>query len=133
VVALLKVGGRRYQPRGLCGHFFQPTLMIDGRGEERAPGEEIRRPVVIIFPVRNLAEALRQQQASRVAFFGHDLEVQLHSLTEAGIDFEVANLTEPLERIMQSFGNARRGSVRIEPVTAEQRSWFPYRARAAPT
>jgi acyl-CoA reductase-like NAD-dependent aldehyde dehydrogenase len=131
--ALLKVGGRRYQPWGLCGHFFQPTLMIEGRGEERAPDEEIRGPVVIISPVRNLAEALRQQQASRVAFFGRDVEVQLRSLTAAGIDFEVANLTAPLERIMQSFGSAPRGPVRIEPVTAEQSFWFPYRARAAPT
>jgi acyl-CoA reductase-like NAD-dependent aldehyde dehydrogenase len=131
--ALLKVGGRRYQPWGLCGHFFQPTLMIEGRGEERAPDEEIPAPVVIISPVRNLAEALRQQQASRVAFFGRDLEVQLRSLTAAGINFEVVNLTAPLERIMQSFGSAPRGPVRIEPVTAEQSFWFPYRARSAPT
>jgi acyl-CoA reductase-like NAD-dependent aldehyde dehydrogenase len=132
--ALLKVGGRRYQPWGLRGYFFQPTLMIEGRDEERAPDEEIPGPVLIISPVRNLAEALRQQQASRVAFFGHDLDAQLRSLTAAGIDFEVvANLTAPLERIMQSFGSAPRGPVRIEPVTAEQCSWFPYHARAAPT
>jgi len=131
--ALLKVGGRRYQPWGLRGYFFQPTLMIEGRGEERAPDEEIRGPVVIISPVRNLAAALRQQQASRVAFFGHDLDAQLRSLSAAGIDFEVANLTAPLEGIMQSFGSAPRGPVRIEPVTAVQCSWFPYRARAAPT
>jgi len=56
----------------------------------------------------------------------------LRSLTAAGIDFEVAKLTAPLEGIIQSFGGAPRGPVRIEPVTAEQRSWFPYRARAAP-
>jgi acyl-CoA reductase-like NAD-dependent aldehyde dehydrogenase len=131
--ALLKVGGMRYQPWGLRGYFFQPTLMIEGRGEERAPDDEVRGPVVIISPVRNLAEALRQQQASRVAFFGHDLDAQLRALTAAGIDFEVANLTAPLEGIMQSFGSAPRGPVRIEPVTAEQCSWFPFRARAAPS
>jgi acyl-CoA reductase-like NAD-dependent aldehyde dehydrogenase len=131
--ALLKVGGRRYQPWGLRGYFFQPTLMIEGRGEERAPDEEVRGPVVIISPVRNLAEALRQQQASRVAFFGSDLDAQLRSLTAAGIDFDVADFTAPLERIMQSFGSAPRGPVRIEPVTSEQCSWFPYHARAAPT
>jgi acyl-CoA reductase-like NAD-dependent aldehyde dehydrogenase len=131
--ALLKVGGMRYQPWGLRGYFFQPTLMIEGRGEERAPDDEVRGPVVIISPVRNLAEALRQQPASRVAFFGHDLDAQLRALTAAGIDFEVANLTAPLEGIMQSFGSAHRGPVRIEPVTAEQCSWFPSRARAAPS
>jgi hypothetical protein len=82
--------GGSYQPGGLYGHFFQPTLMIEGR-------------------------------------------VQLRSLTTDGIDFEVANVTAPLERIMQSFGSVPRGPVRIEVVTAERCSWFPYRARAAPT
>jgi len=128
--ALLKVGGRRYQPWGLRGYFFQPTLMIEGRGVERAPGEQIQGPVVIISPVRNLAEALRHQAAGRVAFFGHDLDVQLRSLVAAGIDFELATLTAPLARIVQSFRSAPRGRVRIEHATSDQPSWFPYRARA---
>ena len=130
--ALLKVGGRPYQPWGLRGYFFQPTLLIEGRGEERAPDEEIRGPVVIISPVRNLAEVLHQQQARRIAFFGQDLEVQLRSLTAAGIDFQVANPTAPLERILRSFRGAPPGPVRIEPVTSSQCSWFPYRIGAVP-
>jgi acyl-CoA reductase-like NAD-dependent aldehyde dehydrogenase len=131
--ALLKVGGRRYQPWGLRGYFFQPTLMIEGRGEERAPDEEIPGPVLIISPVRNLAEVLRQQPARRIAFFGHDLDVQLRSLAAAGIDFQVANQTAPLERIVQSFRCTPPSPVHIEPVTSSQCSWFPYRAGAAPT
>ncbi len=130
--ALLKVGGRRYQPWGLCGYFFQPTLMIEGRGAERAPDDQIRGPVVIISPVRNLAEALRQQPARRMTFFGHDLDAQLDSLTAAGIDFQITDPTAPLERIVQSFRDAPRGAVRIEPATSRQGSWFPYRARPAP-
>jgi len=127
--ALLKVGGRRYQPWGLRGYFFQPTLMIEGRGDERVPDEELRGPVVIISPVRNLAEALRQQQARRISFFGSDLDAQLRSLTAAGIDFEVARPTAPLERIVQSFRDTPRSAVRIEPVTSRECSWFPYGAR----
>lgn len=129
--ALLRLGGRRYQPWGLRGYFFQPTLMIEGRGEERAPDEEIRGPVVIISPVRNLAEVLRQQQVRRIAFFGHDLDVQLRSLTAAGIHFQLTNPTAPLERILRSYRGAPRGAVRIEPVTKSLCSGFPYRARAA--
>jgi acyl-CoA reductase-like NAD-dependent aldehyde dehydrogenase len=131
--ALLKLGGRRYQPWGLRGYFFQPTLMVEGRGEERAPDEEIRGPVVIISPVRNLAEAVRQRGVGRIAFFGHDLDVQLRSLTAAGIKFEVADLTAPLERIIQSFRCAPRDIVRIETVASARRSWFPYRGGATPT
>ncbi len=131
--ALLKLGGRRYQPWGLRGYFFQPTLMIEGRGEERVPDEEIRGPVVIISPVRNLADALRQQPANRITFFGHDLAAQLGSLTAAGVDFELASPTGLPERIVQSFGAAPRGPVRIEPATARASTWFPYRAGAAPT
>ena len=88
---------------------------------------------MIISPVRNLAEVLRQQQARRIAFFGHDLDVQLRSLTAAGIDFQVANPTAPLERILQSFRGAPPGALQIEPVTSSLCSWFPYRARAAST
>lgn len=131
--ALIKMGGRRYQPWGLVGYFFQPTLLIEGRGEERVPEEEIRGPVVIISPVRSLAEALQQERAGSIAFFGQDLDVQLRSLTTAGIDFTVANPTEPLERILQSFRGVPTGPVRIETVTTPQRSWFPYSARAART
>jgi hypothetical protein len=130
--ALLKVGGRPYQPWGLRGYFFQPTLMVEGRGEERAPDEEIQGPVVIISPVRNLAEVLRQQQARRIAFFGHDLGVQLRTLAAAGVDYQIANPTAPLERIVQSFQGTRPGPVQIEPVTSSHCSWFPYRASAAP-
>ena len=52
-------------------------------------------------------------------------------LTAAGIDFEVANLTAPLERIIQSFRSTSRGIVRIETVASAQCSWFPYRAHGA--
>ncbi len=131
--ALLKLGGRRYQPWGLRGYFFQPTLMIEGRGNERVPDEEIPGPVVIISPVRNLAEALRQHPANRISFFGHDLDAQTRSLRAAGIDFELASPTAPPERIVQRFRSALRGPVRIEPATARASTWFPDRAGSAST
>jgi acyl-CoA reductase-like NAD-dependent aldehyde dehydrogenase len=129
--ALLKMGGRRYQPWGLVGYFFQPTLMIEGRGEERVPEEEIRGPVVIVSPVRSLAEALSQERIARVAFFGNDLDSQLRLLTAAGVDFAVANLESSLDRTLDRFRNVPQGSVRIDIVTTDQSSWFPYGAREA--
>ena len=129
--ALLKLGGRRYQPWGLVGYFFQPTLMIEGPGEERVPEEEIRGPVVIISPVRCMAEALQRERLGRITFFGNDLNAQLSSLTAAGMDFALTNFSSPLERIWQDFRTVPKGPVHIETVTSYQSSWFPYGSGAA--
>ncbi len=119
--ALLKVGGRRYQPWGLRGFFFQPTLMIEGRGGERAPDAQIHGPVVIVSPVRNLAGVLSQERIRRLNYFGPDLETQLQSLKSAGIDFEVTPVTTPLERIMEGFGGIGEGRLRIESGAGDAR------------
>jgi acyl-CoA reductase-like NAD-dependent aldehyde dehydrogenase len=130
---LLKLGGRRYQPWGLRGYFFQPTLMVEGRGAERAPVEEIPGPVVLVSPVRGLVEAVRHEPAGGIAFFGHDAEVQLRSLTAARVDFTVGNIASPIERIMHSFRGAPKSPVRIETVTSERGARLADRACAAPT
>jgi acyl-CoA reductase-like NAD-dependent aldehyde dehydrogenase len=123
--ALLKVGGRRYQPWGLRGYFFQPTVMIEGRGDERAPASEICGPVVIVSPVRSLAEALSMERIRRVSCLGGDFDARLRSLRADGIDFEVAAATTPLERIMQDFRGTGAGSLRIERGAGEGGSGYP--------
>ena len=55
--AKLILGGRRFQPSGLPGHFFQPTLLMLRDGA-RAP-DAISGPVITMTPVRDLAEGLR--------------------------------------------------------------------------
>lgn len=57
--AKLILGGRRFRPSGLPGHFFQPTLLSDVRPGSVPAREEILGPVITITPVSDAAEALR--------------------------------------------------------------------------
>ena len=56
--AKLILGGRRFRPSGLPGHFFQPTLLSDVRPGSVPTREEILGPVITITPVSDAAEAL---------------------------------------------------------------------------
>ncbi len=108
--ALIKLGGRRYQPWGLTGYFFQPTLMIEGTGEERAPDDQILGPVIILTPVRNLSEALADRPDTgvvRVNLFAADVPPTLATVDTAG----------------------RR--VQIDPIQSPGEDWFPYQGRTA--
>ncbi len=108
--ALLKLGGRRYQPWGLTGYFFQPTLMIEGTGGERAPDDQIRGPVIILTPVRDLGEALADRPDKdpvRVTLFTEDVE---RTLATVKMD---------------------TGRVQIDHIKAPGEDWFPYQARGA--
>lgn len=108
--ALIKLGGRRYQPWGLTGYFFQPTLMIEGTGEERAPEDRIRGPVIVLSPARDLAAAIADRPAAapvRISLFAGDVPRAL-----AGVDAEPHR-------------------VQIEPVVTRGADWFPYQARSA--
>ncbi len=104
---LLKLGGRRYQPWGLTGYFFQPTLMIEGTGEARAPDDQIRGPVIILSPVRDLCEVLADRPDSgpvRVSLFAADAQRTL-----AGVD-------------------AGERHLQIDPLEAPGEDGFPYPA-----
>ena len=57
--ARLKLGGRGYQPWGLPGHFFQPTILTDVRHDSAASREPMQGPVLLITPVADAVEALR--------------------------------------------------------------------------
>jgi acyl-CoA reductase-like NAD-dependent aldehyde dehydrogenase len=52
----LILGGLRYQPWGLRGYFFQPTLLVADHGPDARLPEYIPGPVVILTPVRGLGE-----------------------------------------------------------------------------
>lgn len=108
--ALIKLGGRRYQPWGLTGYFFQPTLMIEGTDEERAPDDQIRGPVIILTPARTLSEALADRPETepvRVSLFASDVSRALET-----VDMDT-----------------RR--VQIDPIHLPGEDWFPYQARSA--
>lgn len=119
---LLKLGGRRYQPWGLTGYFFQPTLLIEGRGAERAPQEQIAGPVILLSPVRNLVEALADRPAGatiRMRLFTADAPALIKSLPSAW-----------RERLASD--SAPHPTARLELRVQAERDprWFPYQARA---
>jgi phenylacetaldehyde dehydrogenase len=56
--ARLILGGRRFRPSGLPGHFFQPTILANVPLGSAPTGEEILGPVITLTPVMDLAGAL---------------------------------------------------------------------------
>jgi betaine-aldehyde dehydrogenase len=57
--ATLKLGGGMLRPRGLPGHFFQPTILSNVRHGSVATREEIFGPVLSITTVTDADEAIR--------------------------------------------------------------------------
>jgi len=54
----LLAGGKRFQPSGLKGHFFQPTVVSNVRHGGIATTEELFGPVVSIIPCEDLEDAI---------------------------------------------------------------------------
>lgn len=61
--ATLKVGGRRFRPWGLPGHFFQPTVLADVADDDLAATGDIRGPVVTITTIDDLGAMLAREAA----------------------------------------------------------------------
>ena len=57
--ARLILGGRRFRPSGLPGHFFQPTILGGVPAGSAPTNEEILGPVITLTPVIDLADALQ--------------------------------------------------------------------------
>jgi acyl-CoA reductase-like NAD-dependent aldehyde dehydrogenase len=110
--ALVKLGGRPYQPWGLRGYFLQPTLLIEGTGPERAALESIAAPVVIISPTADIGAALRESVGdSRAA-------LRLCAFTRQA---------QKLERSLQAA--SLRQHTTVEWIEAPRSDWFPYKNR----
>jgi succinate-semialdehyde dehydrogenase / glutarate-semialdehyde dehydrogenase len=56
--ARLILGGRRFRPSGLAGHFFQPTILAEVPVGSAPTNEEILGPVLTLTAVADLGEAL---------------------------------------------------------------------------
>jgi len=139
--ALVKLGGRPYQPWGLRGYFLQPTLLVEGTGDERVPHEAISGPVVIVSPTTDIGAALREAHNPRrlTAFIGqpHKLERSLHA---ASFDPHIRAYTPLVDRAWnhavdsasnQPAASARNpaGTIDLEMIDAPQLDWFPYKNR----
>jgi acyl-CoA reductase-like NAD-dependent aldehyde dehydrogenase len=145
--AKLILGGRRFRPSGLPGHFFQPTLLVLRDG---APAPEvISGPVVTITPVRDLTEGLRLARAaegsSSASIYTRDVDAAVALARSCGGWFRIND--PPLPGAAGPFSGMRHpalraalrvdepsgaGDLAIEVAAAIERKawWFPYVDRA---
>jgi len=148
--AKLILGGRRFRPSGLPGHFFQPTILSDVRPGSVPTREEILGPVITITPVIDAAEALRLARGSAsgcgAGIYTSDPEAAL--LAVESLESGMFRINDPASaNALGPFGGMRhRGLLRIlggadvegferskylEVAEAMERKpwWFPYGAR----
>ncbi len=112
--ARLKLGGRQFQPWGLKGHFFQPTLLTGVQDSSLAWCEQIDGPVIAITAFEDLAPICLDVCSARSA-----LDLGLHTAD-----------SEPVQAVMASLGDQAR-FVHLTHITQRDPRWFPYRDRAA--
>jgi len=155
--AMVKLGGRPYQPWGLRGYFLQPTLLVEGSGSERAPHEAISAPVVIVSPTTDIGAALREARGPRrLTAFVHPAPGQLEklqrSLRAVGFEPRIRAYTPSVDRAWNhaldgwnhapdardqapDSWNQPRGlrdhveAIDLEVLAAPQLDWFPYKSR----
>ncbi len=149
--AKLILGGRRFRPSGLPGHFFQPTILSDVRPGSVPTREEILGPVITITPVADAAEALRFAVASApgcgVSIYTSDPQAAARAVEslESGMfrinDPCFGNALGPFggmrhRGIIRSLGGAdvevleRSNSLEVAETLVRKPWWFPYSARA---
>lgn len=134
--ALVKLGGREYQPWGLRGYFLQPTVLIEGTGVERAPHETISGPVVIVSPTADIGFALRESTGEshaplRLSAFSGQAEKLERSLRAAAFQPQPSAYADLVDRAWSSGFPAGMpvNTVNLEMIEAPQKDWFPYQNR----
>jgi acyl-CoA reductase-like NAD-dependent aldehyde dehydrogenase len=98
--AKLLHGGKRFQPNGLKGHFFEPTVVSGVKHGGIATTEELFGPVISIFHVKNADEAIEKANDS-----------------EYGLGATV--YTKSLELAMKAMDNIKAGSFWINDPLAD--------------
>jgi succinate-semialdehyde dehydrogenase/glutarate-semialdehyde dehydrogenase len=129
--ALVKLGGREYQPWGLRGYFLQPTLLVEGVGSERVPHECIPGPVVIVSPTTDIGAAIRESVGTshgplRLSAFTGQTEKLNESLRTASFQMRACNYLPLVER---SGDRETTNTLAVELLRGPQPDWFPYRNR----
>jgi betaine-aldehyde dehydrogenase len=89
--ARLLLGGKRYQPQGLKGHFFEPTILVDVRQGSFSTREEIFGPVFSLIVAKDGDDAIRMANDS-----------------EFGLGATI--FTKSLENTVKAIDNIRAGS-----------------------
>jgi acyl-CoA reductase-like NAD-dependent aldehyde dehydrogenase len=150
--ARLILGGRRFRPSGLAGHFFQPTLLTDVEPGGVPMREELLGPVITVSPVSGLAEALQLWEkfgshppptASSVSIHTGDSAAAVRAVE--AMSTGIFRINDPAVGDLGPFSGLRHRGIRralggrdrdsgkwVEVVRAIERKpwWFPYIDRA---
>lgn len=151
--ATLLHGGKRFQPNGLKGHFFEPTVVAGVKHGGIATTEELFGPVVSIFYVKNADEAIEKANDSEYGLgatvYTKNLELAMKAMEniKAGSFW----INDPLaDNNAAPFGGMRHSGigrelgaegldafrepkhVHLDYVQERKPDWFPYAKRAIP-
>jgi acyl-CoA reductase-like NAD-dependent aldehyde dehydrogenase len=111
--ARLILGGRRFRPSGLPGHFFQPTILGNVPAGSAPTREEILGPVITLTPVNDLADALelagRAAAPARAWIYAGDPDAATRSVQarDSGVFF----INDPGDSNAGPFGGLRPGRI----------------------
>jgi len=151
--AKLLAGGKRFQPEGLKGHFFQPTVVAGVKHGGIATTEELFGPVVSIFYVKDANEAIAKANDSEyglgATIYTKSLELAMKAMEniKAGSFW----INDPLaDNNAAPFGGMRHSGigrelgaegldafrepkhVHLDYVQEKKPDWFPYAKRPMP-
>jgi betaine-aldehyde dehydrogenase len=152
--AKLVVGGKRFQPQGLKGHFFEPTVLTNVRHGSLPTTEEIFGPVLSITVVKDADEAIKLANDSNYGLgacvYTNNLELAMRAMEniKAGTFW----INDPLtDNDAGPFGGMRWSGVgrelgeegldafrepkhvHMDYVMEAKSYWYPYKNRKTPS
>ncbi len=149
--AKLLLGGKRFQPKGLKGHFFEPTILADVRQGSLPSTEEIFGPVIALFTAKDAEQAIRMADDSAyglgACIYTNDLQLAMRAMED--IKAGTFWINDPLtDNDAAPFGGMRASGigrelgeegldafrepkhVHMDYVMQAKPFWFPYKDRA---
>ena len=151
--AKLHVGGQRFQPDGLTGHFFQPTVVTGVKHGGLATTEELFGPVVSIFYVKDADEAIEKANDSEYGLGATVYTKSLELAMKAMENIKAGSfwINDPLsDNNAAPFGGMRASGigrelgaegldafrepkhVHLDYIQERKPDWFPYAKRELP-
>ena len=152
--ARLLMGGRRFKPGGLKGHFFEPTVLAGVRQGSLATTEEIFGPVVALLTAKDAEEAISMADDSAyglgASVYTNNLNLAMRAMEniKAGTFW----INDPLtDNDAAPFGGMRSSGigrelgaegldafrepkhVHMDYVMEAKPFWFPYKDRELPS
>jgi len=136
--AKLILGGRRFRPSGLPGHFFQPTILASVPAGGVPTREEILGPVITVTPVTDASEAARFSESGALGgatIYTSDPQAAMKLLPSGKPG--VNRINDPPVGNAGPFGGMRHSDIRqllggdaqdyVAAVVQRKTWWFPYR------